>query len=72
MSLKGKYPVPCSIMEIDDSCFRENDGEERRKRWKERCGNCKFWMWKIGTLGICKLTNQTVSEDELCGFYKTK
>jgi hypothetical protein len=72
MSLRPKYIVPCDIYQIDDSLMREQSVKESEAIVKYRCRDCKYWIWKVGSLGVCNLTNQTVSASEFCGFFKGK
>jgi hypothetical protein len=72
MSLRPKYIVPCDIYQIDDSILREESKKESETRAKDKCKNCKFWMWKVGDIGVCKMTNQTVSASEFCYMFKRK
>jgi hypothetical protein len=52
--------------------MREQSVKEPEAFSPLKCKKCKFWVWKIGNIGVCNLTNQTVSESDICDFYKPK
>lgn len=72
MSIKPKYLVPCDIYQIDDSILREESKKESEARARNKCGNCKFWIWKVGEIGVCKMTDQTVLTSDFCYMFKPK
>jgi len=59
-------------MEIDDSSFRENERNKEDGGLRYSCGECKYFMWKMGRFGICLKTNKTVMETERCEYYYPK
>jgi hypothetical protein len=72
MSLKPKYLVPCSIVEIDDSCFREEGGRKAEEKGWKTCKNCKFFDKIDDFSGKCLKTGNPMLNADSCGDFEPK
>lgn len=66
----SKHIIPCDIYQVDDSIMRGEGGEGGPKASRMRCGKCRYWLWKVGDMGVCMLKNTIETATGLCDSFR--